>query len=354
MECQRDRSPERNSERGQFSSEKTSKFNLLEPKYYTTPEKQLELQRYDRIGRAKHGFEIFKKIYDSGDESIKDILTKGEKGVEIQALFLGLKPQVVISFTISSISQKSLLIELLKAHAQEDIVVKDKDVVLKDVKDAVVKVFLLTIYSKSSAERVIRQYPGYFPDYTGQPIESYLSERDGFSPEKKLTDEEQIRTGLFFGYPHDDVKQFVDFSEPEVKFRGLTTAAKLGLLGHNDTALSERDKKLLSEIEDAYRKIIDAVNIDAMRKSSNEYSNFIKNKEEEIFRIMDRLPHRFYPGISENAKKHAVYNRTIGARGFLYLSSDPDSDRTKAFLQKIDETFKESGMDEFLEQIKRK
>lgn len=79
----------------------------------------------------------------------------------------------------------------------------------------------------------------------------------------------------------------------------------------------------------------------------DQYSNFLQKHEEILFDIIDR----YIPNMSNDAKKYAVNARKVGARGFGHLSANPNSDENRAFIQNIDKTFEQSGMNDFLKRL---
>lgn len=271
---------------------------------------------------AIRGVELFKKIYETGNKELKQFLTKTTIGEELQALLLGLKPQVNVIDT-------KYIRDLQKIFAEDDLVINGD-----------------SIFSKSSVKKILETYPHHFPDYTpGTPVEEYMphhgrpfktstGERRGF------TDEEiAIQEGLLFGYPLEEVEQFAKSRKGWKEFSRIQLSIDKQIQSLDDE--NELEKQSLEK---------DTTLFDELRKAhiSTEILSAFKDKhKQEIIDIIEK----YTPNMTEDIKNHIVQERAIKLRGFTYMSANPSSSRNRAFTQKVNDTFRLSGMDDFLKQV---
>jgi len=308
------------------------------------------------LEKAKQGVEVLKNLYQSGNKDVQTYLTMTVSGAELQAVLVRLKAQMKglgsttfdESHLISSRPElEQFLAKFLREHAGEDFEV---------IEDSA-QPGCFSFYYKSGMKKLISQDPELFPGYTPEsPIDSRLLEAigDQKSKEEGLSLSQWIdRDGALFGIPPIDRKAFVKFPQL-TQFRHLkhylnggipqTPDVKMDLLLENDKNLLRQFSEL--EREPPGRKDL-ATTLELAHQMAKKYDTFVKEHKEALSDILKKC----FPDIPEDAKRYCIEARGVVLRGFSYRASDPHSKETKDFIKRVNDTFEQSGMNDFLRQV---
>jgi len=309
------------------------------------------------LEKAKQGVEVLKNLYQSGNKDVQSYLTMTVSGAELQAALLGLKAhmQDLGSTTfdeyhlISSRPElKQSLVKLLREHAGEDF----------EVIEHSPHPGRFRLCSRSGMKKLISQDPELFPGYTPESsIDSHLLEAigDRKSKEEGLSLSQWIdRDGGLFGIPRPDRKAFVKFPQ-RLQFRLLKHYLNHGhvpqLPDVKMDLLSENDKNLLRQFSELEREPSGgkdlATALELAHQRAKEHDTFVKEHKEALSDIIKKC----FPDIPEDAKRYCIEARSVDLRGFSYRASDPHSKETKDFIKRVNDTFEQSGMDDFLRQV---
>jgi len=308
------------------------------------------------LEKAKQGVERFKKLYKSGNKDVQSYLTMTVSGAELQAALLGLKAQInglgdLIpdeNHLISSRPElKQPLVKLLREHAVEDSEVIENSSLPGGI----------AFYDKSGMKKLISQDPELFPGYTPESsIDSRLLKAIGNrkSKEEGLSlSQWEDRNGGLFGILLIDRKAFIKFPQFAQFTRLKRYLNKQGPqpLDVKMDLLSENDKNLLRQFSELERPLSArkdlATALELTYQIAKEHDNFVKAHKEELSDIIKKC----FPDIPEDAKRYCIEARGVHLRGFNYIASDPHSKETKDFIKRVNDTFEQSGMNDFLRQV---
>jgi len=250
---------------------------------------------------AKKGVEAFKNLHDAIEGRKWEHPMKEQALEEIQALYLGIKPYINLAYDDEEVY---FPLELIKKHTVDDIEVLDTG----------------HVFSKSKVKEILEKHKEYFPDYDGEPIESYLSRRGSpYVP----NDAEEIpiaQSGLLFGYPPNDVKKYARYNS---SYQRVLSAA--GWAEYKD-----RNKLAGQFLREGHRD-----------------ENFLNQHQQEIRKLIDEYtPER--GGVIEGTKEYVIGLRKVSLPGFVYFTDDPQSDENRAFAQRVQDAFEQSGMNDFI------
>jgi hypothetical protein len=284
------------------------------------------------IKAAKEGYERFKEFYNKGDSKRKKFFLETDLGQELQAMYLGLKLIILVE---EGDQGEELLTELPE---------KDWGIVERDVtKNNKVKKI---VFNNNSVEKVITVNSDYF-DYTAKsPISLYMQDlvKQWDIPDAFLTAQDKerrcVQIGLLCGFPRNAVEQFAKYADALRPLIGyLTTPVEQFFQFNKD--LSAEDHVLFKNYFTAGRE---------GRPNAKEVNTYRDEHEEEIRSSLNKTSLKEEPEKIE----YLVSLRDKELRGhILYISGNPNND-DRAFEEKVDAIFEQSGMSAFLAEERRK
>jgi hypothetical protein len=267
------------------------------------------------LTEAREGFRRFDRSYQNGDVHWKHFLTQTKNGKELQAVFLGIKP--LMSIYPGEIHDERM-VGMIHHHAKKDFFVLDRRPMGGQ----------LTLFSEKNVDLVLRAHPEYFSTYdSASSVYSYLSEL-GRQPVTQMPEHLDIQRGLLHGFSLHASVQFAKYKD------NLMEVADL----YERLPVNTEEKRLLQRYlgEDELR--------------TRDYSSI--NEFRQIYQIaMRQCLDAHLPLMPEDAKQYIVNLRYINTPGMLYASDCPTSTEDQTLIQRALDTFRFSGMDNYLRYI---
>lgn len=269
----------------------------------------------DMLESAKQGLKKFQQSYENGSSEWKEVLTSGDEGNAIQAVYLGLK---CLTSTTTSKEKRDQFISLFQKFAGEGLSI----IVSMDER---YDKRLPGICNESSVKKLLTdpKYADLFDDYTPESsVWQYLSDLDKSFDEARInrttwswSEQElakfQKKQGVLYGFPPDAITEFVKHHSPLDAF-------------YSFQSLSENEKLL--------------------RKSSHDKK--FRETDNNQSKIRELLNQKF-SAIPEDAREYIVSRSMEKLFGAVY-SADIRSKGDKYYCAKLNFIFNHSGMPEYL------
>lgn len=282
---------------------------------------------------ARKGFAAFQAQCDKDDKEWQKLLiSETAVGRGIRAMYLGLKPMLYADDLTTK--EFETVKGLFTKHAKEDF-----------------KIIGQVIMSESSVEKVLTAFPQYFPDYfPGSSAHSYISklEQEWQKPQKKYgliptrksyKKEYFIQNGLLFGYPLNAVKQFANYNNAIEELGKAFLSEKT----------SSADKQTLYGYLHGSKPLLDSQVGQEERKQARKH--FINTHQQDILALIDKkLP---YLKDDKKGKQYLLSREGVQLPGFQYTSGIKDESE-KAFEEKVQAIYKQSGIEDYIENLKTK